>query len=262
MNHNHSLEGSGVALENILMFSLLFGLGAYILAVFFTNRTYRKWPIYRTVFWTLGVGCIAIAVMGPIANSSTIDFTNHMLGHLLLGMLAPLLMVLAAPVTLILRTLSVEKARVLSRFLKSKIMSIFRNPIVTSVLNIGTLWILYITDLYAVMHQNIFIHVIVHVHVFLAGYLFTASLIYIDPIHYRYSYIFRTIVFMIALAGHGILSKYIYANPINGVPIEETRMGGRLMYYGGDLIDLCIIIILYYQWYKTTRPKEVEAIIK
>lgn len=242
----------------ILLFTLL--ICAYIFAAIQSNQHFKKWPLYRSVFWTLGVFCIAASVIGPLAEHAHSDFVLHMLVHLLLGMLAPLLLVLAAPITLILRTLNVKAARRLSRLLRSRLVGFFSNSIIASFLNIGGLWILYATDLYSAMQHNFLIHVLVHIHVFLAGYLFTASLIYIDPTPHRLSYKYRTLVFIFALAGHGILSKYIYAYPPDGVPQAEAEIGGMLMYYGGDAIDLGIIFVLFYQWYKTSRPKRVLSI--
>lgn len=82
----------------------------------------------------------------------------HMLVHLLLGMLAPLLMALAAPMTLLLRTLSVSSARVLSRVLSSRPLRLLTHPVIASFLNLGGLWLLYTTDLYSLMHENILLH--------------------------------------------------------------------------------------------------------
>ncbi len=64
----------------------------------------------------------------------------------------------------------------------------------------------------------------------------------------------------IALACHGILSKYIYVHPAIGVPVAQAKTGSILMYYGGDVIDLILIIILCYQWYKATRQQINEEI--
>jgi putative membrane protein len=237
----------------VLLFILIVGL--YIMATIISNRRYKRWSQYRTVFWTLGVVCAATAVVGPIADRSHQDFTMHMVGHLLLGMLAPLLMALAAPVTLILRTLTVPLARNLSRLLKSWPVRIYSNPITASVLNIGGLWLLYTTGLYAEMHNHILLHLLIHLHIFIAGYLFTISMIYIDPIAHRISFTYRAIVMVIALAFHGILTKYIYANPPNGVPALQAEKGAMLMYYGGDGIDLILIFVFCLQWYRATRSR-------
>lgn len=180
-----------------------------------------------------------------------------MLGHLLFGMLAPLLFVLAAPVTLLLRTLSITAARRLSRILKSMYFRYIMDPIVVTILNIGGLWILYTTDLFSMMVHNSLLHFVVHFHIFLAGYIFTLSMIYIEPTPHRTSYIYRASVLLIALAFHGILSKYIYAHPPTGIPASDAEIGGMLMYYGGDVIDVVIIYILCYQWYKASRLRKV-----
>jgi putative membrane protein len=80
-------------------------------------------------------------------------------------------------------------------------------------------------------------------------------MIYIDLTPHRTSFLHRAIVLVIALAGHGILSKFIYIHAPAGVPAEQAELGGMLMYYGGDAIDIVIIFILCWQWYVATRPR-------
>ncbi|MCA1009576.1 cytochrome c oxidase assembly protein [Halobacillus halophilus] len=219
----------------------------------------KAWPWYRYISFTLGIVCAAISVIGPIAAQAMSNFTMHMVSHLLLGMLAPVLLVISAPVTLLLRSLPVRHAKVVTSLLRSYPARIINHPIITSLLNIGGLWILYTTSLYSWMHTNLMVHILVHVHIFAAGYIFSASLIYIDPVPHRLSYIYRSIVLIGALAAHGILSKYIYGHPPAGVGVQEAQTGGKLMYYGGDFIDLIIIVLLCYHWYKNTHPNEALA---
>ncbi|MBP1970493.1 cytochrome c oxidase assembly factor CtaG [Virgibacillus natechei] len=158
---------------------------------------------------------------------------------------------------LLLRSLPVQQAKNLTRFLRSRVIGLLSNPAVTATLNIGGLWILYTTDLFRMMHESTLLHVMIHVHIFLAGYLFTISLIYVEPIPHRTSYLYRSFILVLALAAHGILSKRIYAKPPEGVPANEAEAGGMLMYYGGDAVDLMIIIILCYHWYRSTSPKKM-----
>lgn len=241
-------------LELIIFLFFIILIFLYMVAIRKSNLTYKRWPHHRVICWILGVLCVAISVIGPIAHMAHHHFVWHMIGHLLLGMLAPVLLVLSAPTTLLLRLLPVWQARRLTRVLRSKITRIYTNPLVATTLNIGGLWVLYTTDLYVTMLENSILQILIHVHIFLAGYLFTVSLLYIDPVPYRVSYLYRTTVFVIALAAHEILSKYIYANPPAGVEESQAKIGGMLMYYGGDAIDLIIIVVLFYQWYKSTKP--------
>ena len=217
MQTDHSItnvsQGVGSISHILLAIPFIVGLVLYLLAVVISNRKHKQWPVSRTILWVIGVSCALGAVSGPVAQRAHMEFSFHMLGHLLIGMLAPLLMGLAAPVTLTLRTLPVTLARKLSNILKSRIMRIASDPIVAVFLNIGGLWVLYTTRLYESMHHYILLYLFIHIHVFLAGYLFTISMIYIDPAPHRTGFIYRGIVLILALSGHGILSKYIYANP-------------------------------------------------
>lgn len=261
MTHHHTLlDHSPLWFEfvSVLFFSAF--IAAYVLAANYSKRNYTPWPVRRTLLWIAGIVCAALAVTGPIAEAAHTDFTAHMLGHLLLGMLSPLLLVLSAPMTLILRTLHVQTARNLTKILRSRPVGFISSPVVASVLNIGGLWVLYRTVLFDFMHEHIIVYLIVHLHVFLAGYLFTAAMIYVDPTPHRYSFIFRTIVFVFALAAHGILSKLLYVQPPASVDAEQAKAGAMLMYYGGDLIDFVLIIVLFYHWYQQTRPRTARML--
>lgn len=256
-HHDHPIQSGNVPfLQVVLGLLLLLVILAYILAAVRSGTRYKKWPVYRTFSWCIGVICGAASIMGPIAEKAHTDFTMHMLGHLLLGMLAPLLLVLSAPITLLLRTLNVNTARCVSRLLRSRIAHFISSPIMAAILNIGGLWVLYTTSLFAAMHMIFIIYLLVHLHLFLAGYLFTAAMIYIDPVAHRFSFAHRAAVLVLSLAGHGILSKWIYAHPPDGVPAAQAELGGMLMYYGGDAIELGIVIILCAQWYKAAWHRE------
>ncbi|PIC80173.1 hypothetical protein CSV75_09435 [Sporosarcina sp. P18a] len=256
MPHDSYISATDWLFGMLALLAILF----YGVAVFHSNRQsrLRKWPRRRIVLWIAGVLVSASAVVGPLAELSHDFFTWHMVGHLLLGMLGPLLLALAAPMTLWLRTLPVRQARKVSHLLKSRLAGFYTHPVTASILNIGGLWLLYTTGLFAAMHHHLWLHVLIHVHVFVAGYLFTISLLYIDPVSRRYSYRFRTVVFIVALAGHGILSKFLYAYPPAGVPIEEAHAGAMLMYYGGDAVDLVIIILLFRSWYHSAKRQQTH----
>jgi putative membrane protein len=257
-NHIHHVSGPSFELFQALPFVL--AVLIYFLLALFSNRRHKRWPFYRYLYWILGVLTASIALIGPIAALAHENFTLHMVGHLFLGMLAPLLLVHAAPMTLLMRTLRVGSARRLSRVLKSSPVSIYCHPVVASILNIGGLWVLYTTELYSAMQHSLLLHILVHTHVFLAGYLYTISILYIEPVPHRYSFVFRAVVLILSLAAHGILSKYIYAHPPVGIPSEQAESGGMIMYYGGDIIEIILIFLFCQQWYKAARPRTVASI--
>lgn len=244
-----------IPIEITAAFIALAALILYPAAMHISSGKHRKWPLHRYIFWFIGVILAALTLAGPLAQLSHTDFTAHMMGHLLLGMLAPLILVFSKPMTLIMRTLKVPAARKLSRLLNSRYVRFITNPIVAAILNIGGLFFIYMTGLFTLMHTSAWLYALVHLHVFLAGYLFTVSIIYIDITTHRYSFMYRAIVLILALGFHKVLSKLIYAAPPEGVSKDAGESGALLMYYGGDIVDLGLIIILCWQWYRTTTPR-------
>ena len=256
----HSQSLPGMNLQYLLgLFFVLLG-AAYIIAAIMTNKRYKQWPISRTAFWVLAMVIALISVVGPLANSAHTNFTAHMVNHLLIGMVAPIFMAIAKPMTLLLRTVNTSLGRKITEILKSRIIQFVSHPITAAILNVGGLWLLYTTDLYMLMHENAFFALFVHLHFFIAGYVFTISIIYFDPIYHQYSYRFRAIVLIAAIAGHDILSKYMYANPPAGVSQQEAEMGSMVMYYAGDWIEVVLIIIFCWQWYKSAKPRRTSGV--
>lgn len=250
-------EAWGWALFDAVVVLALVTAAVGYAACLWAARGRSPWPVRRTVAWYAGLVCAGARLLGPVAAAAHTSFTAHMLGHLLLGMLAPLLLVLGAPVTLILRAVPVARARSLTRLLRSRYVRIITHPMVAAVLNAGGLWVLYSTELYQLMHTSALIHGLVHAHIFLAGYLFTASLVGVDPDPHRASVPVRSAVLIAFIAAHSILAKWLYAHPPAGVEVTDGQAGAHLMYYGGDAVDVVLIVLLFAGWYSATRPKSV-----
>ncbi|MET3861790.1 putative membrane protein [Dietzia sp. 2505] len=239
-------------------------LGVLLLAVVLTtylvgvrrHRARGPWPRYRTALWTAGLICLGVAWIGPLASAAHSGFTAHMGVHLLLGMLGPLLLVLAAPVTLALRTLSPRHARVVSGVLRSPPVRVLTHPVVAAVLNAGGLWVLYTTDLFALMHSSQTVHVLVHAHVFLAGLAFTVAMIGPDPNPHRASFRARAVVLVLFIAAHSVLGRWLYGHPPVGVDPADARVGAQLMFYGGEVIDLALLVLLFTGWYPGSRGRD------
>lgn len=215
----------------------------------------KRWKRTRVVCWYAGLLAAGVALIGPIAARAHADFAFHMLGHLLLGMLAPVLLVLGAPVTLTLRALPVGRSRRVVRLLSTPPLATLAHPVTAAMLNLGGLVVLYATDLYAAMHDRAPVHVLVHAHVLFAGYLFTAAMIGIDPVARRPSYLSRAVVLVLALGVHAVLAKWLYAHPPAGVPLDDARAGSLLMYYGGDAVHLALIVVFCAQWFRASQPR-------
>jgi putative membrane protein len=115
--------------------------------------------------------------------------------------------------------------------------------------------------LFAAMHANALVHVLVHLHMAVAGYLFTISIISADPLPHRRSYPHRAAVPVVAIAAHDIMAKIIYASPPVGVPTDQAHAGAMIMYYGGDAVSLVILIIFCARWVRDPRHSPVRGVV-
>lgn len=245
------LEGAALAAVGVA--AVLYGIALW------TSRRRSPWPAGRAVCWFAGLLCAGLA-LGPVARAAHESFTAHMVGHLLLGMLAPLLLVLGAPVTLALRALPVDDARALARVLRSRIARWVTHPLVAAVLDLGGLWLLYGTaprdgGLFALMHGSALVHAAVHLHILLAGYLLTASLVGRDPDPHRAPLALRAAVLIAFMAAHSMLAKWLFAHPPAGVDALDAQVGSQVMYYGGDVVDVALLVLLGWGWFTATRPR-------
>jgi putative membrane protein len=221
---------------------LLAGALVYAAGLLAARRRGRSWPAGRAACWYAGLAAASVP--------TGMDFVSHMAGHLLLGMVAPLLLVFGAPGTLALRALPVRPARRLSRLLATRPVRLLTHPVSAAVLDGGGLWILYATPLYAVMMQHQFL---MQVHMLIAGSLFVYAVAGLDPMPHRPSHAVRAVALLAFLASHAILAKYLYAHPPVGVPVPDAENGAELMYYGGDVADLALVVVFCWQWYDPAR---------
>ena len=198
-----------------------------------------------------------MVALGPLGAAGHRDFVAHLRGHLLLGMAAPLLLVVSAPVAVLLRGLPAHRARSLSRLLQSTWLRNVSHPAVAAALNGGGLWLLYTTALRGWMHTSWLGHLVVHCHVLLAGLVFTAAILQVDPTPHGHGLRAACLVGFLAL--HAILGMHLYAHPPVGVDEASGQAGAQLMYDGGDYIDVVLIALFSLDWYRRTAPGRAVA---
>ncbi|MFT7874348.1 MULTISPECIES: cytochrome c oxidase assembly protein [Amycolatopsis] len=215
----------------------LLALAAYETGAWRLRRRGDRWPPIRDAVFGAGV-VVALAPGGS-------TFTAHVLQHVLVGMLAPVLIVLARPVTLLLRAVPAAARRLLKHALRAAGVLVF--PPVAAVLEVGSLWLLYRTDLFAKIGDAPWLHL----HVFLTGLLFTTAICRLDPLRHRAGLGVRAGALIGAAAAHAVLAKTLYVSPPPGVvlAVADRQAGAQLMYYGGDVVELGLALIVALQWY-------------
>src|SRR3954452_16288390 len=123
-DHGASHGGAGwVSAAPLLVLIGLLVLG-YLLAAAYAPCRWNQW---RTAAWIAGCAVLAVAV-SPLPGGYG-DPRTHMAQHLLLGMLAPLGLVLAAPVTLLLRVATPRSRHAVARVLRSRPVHLIGHPV-------------------------------------------------------------------------------------------------------------------------------------
>lgn len=236
-------------------FLLLAGISIlYLFAMLRQHPSGRIWNVWRTVSFMTGIVLLALAMWPSVVHYAHIDLRYHMIQHLLMGMLAPLGLVLGAPVTLALKTLPARKARIITAILGSRPFHYLGHPVTACILNIGGMYLLYLTPLYVVMLHHPHLHLLVHIHFLAAGYLFIWAIAGPDPAPRRPGLHLRLIVLLIGTAAHAYLSKLMYAYSFprdSPHSLEEIQVAAKIMYYGGDLAELLLAIAFFSIWYST-----------
>ena len=244
-------HGPVALVEAELLAALLVGAAV----VYVAAARGAAWPVGRTVRWLLGIGT-AVAGVAVSSLGGAHDLRPHVVGHLLLGMVAPLLLVTAAPVTLALRALPREHARTLGRLLRRRPLAVLTHPAVAALLDVGGLWLMYRTALLSEVSP-----LLLQVHMLLAGYLFAFALIGPDPAPHRPGLVVRAGVLVAAVAAHDVLAKLLYATPPPGVPVAQAEAAGLLMYYGAAPVHVALFVLLGREWLAEQRRARARRLL-
>ncbi|MET7683400.1 cytochrome c oxidase assembly protein [Streptomyces sp. NPDC005423] len=225
------------------------GVALYLSAAWRLRRRGDAWPRVRELSFAAGGGALAAVALAPLPGG---EFTAHMTQHVVVGMAAPLLLVLGRPVTLVLRVLPAgPPRRGLLALVRSAPAGLLVFPPVAALIDIGGLWLLYGTRLFAGTHDRPWPHAAVHAHVLAAGLLFAFAVCRLDPLRRRYGLPLRAATLVAAGAAHSVLAKTLYgaSPPGTAFTAHDLARGAEVMYYGGDLAEIALAAVLAWQWY-------------
>lgn len=248
-----------------IVFSAIF---VYLRWVVRLRRRGDSWPMGRTVLWVISWIFFGWLVMGgPYVYGVTL-FSAHMVMHMALVMVLPILLVLSAPITLLLR--AVPPRRDGSRGPREWILSIvhswwakiWSSPVVAGVNFVGSLFLFYYTPLMTLALTNHVGHVLMVVHFSLAGYFLMNLVIGIDPGVDRPPHAQRLIILFAAMIFHAFfglslaqMSSLLGAEYFGRLGLSwwvdamlDQQIGGFITWGIGELPTLIIAVILAWEW--------------
>jgi len=235
---------------------------AYGAAVALLRRRGARWPAVRSWAMAGALAALAVGLASGLAGYESSLFSAHAGQHLLLGMIAPLLVVLAAPVTLALRVAPPTWRPRLHRVLRHPVLGSLAHPVVGWTLFGGTLVALYLTPLYELSLRNDLVHGWLHLHLFAAGFLFYWPLVGADPLPRRPDHLIRLLAVVVAVPFHAFVAVALLTtnSPLamdwyrqtTGRSAQEVladqRTGAGLLWVAGELLSVAAIGIVVARW--------------
>ena len=250
---------------------LLIAVALYIKGVLVMRRRGDKWPVGRSIAFGLGIAGIDFATSGGLGLYAHFAFSYHMIAHMVLGMIAPIGIVLGAPITLALRTLPQSRdgnergvRGTLLAALHSKVAIFFTNPIVALAVFDGSLFALYFTGLFGEMMQSYVGHLFMSIHFILAGILFFHVIIGIDPNPRRIPHLVRIVIVFAAMSIHAFFSVALMSSttlidqgyfaslktPWLTDLLADQQLGGSIGWAMGEIPILLALLATFISWVK------------
>lgn len=258
-------------LDLLWMLVVGFGILFYLAGVRRLRRRGDRWPWYRTALWIAGMLMLLWVTNGPINVYERYLFSTHMLGHMLLGMVIPVLLVLAAPITLALR--AVHKRDDGSRGVRewillavhSKVAAMLTHPLVAGGLFAASLWVFYYSPLFRWSTDDHIGHTWMIVHFMITGYLFAQTLVGVDPIPNRAPYPLRLLLLLAVMAMHAffglslvtgtglLLSDWYGAmgRTWGSTPLADQQAAGGIAWSVGEIPTVALAILVAVMWSRT-----------
>jgi putative copper resistance protein D len=193
-------------------------------------------------------------------------FWDHMVQHLLLLMVAPPLLVVGQPATLLLHASRNPLHTWAKKVLRSRVLAAITWPPFGVALYTATVVGTHLTGLMNLVMTNDAAHNGEHALYLVAGYLYFLPLIGREPIRWRVSYPSRIFLLFVAMpvdAFTGLVIGSESGNPFPSMaqgrpawapsPIDDVHIGGAVMWVGGAGIMFALMMTVFFAWSREMR---------
>ncbi|MFC6565623.1 cytochrome c oxidase assembly protein [Actinoplanes utahensis] len=255
------------------------GVLVYLAGVRRMRRAGHGWPVSRTLSWVAGMLLLAAITGLGVARYAYVLFSVHMVQHMVLSMVVPILLVGGAPVTLALRALrrpadpQVRGAREwLLLVLHSRAVRLLSHPLVALGIYVSSLYGLYMGDLLGTLMRYHLGHLAMLVHFVLAGYLLFWVLIGADPGRRRIPPAMLTVVHFLAMVSHAFFGFVLLQSttviaagwytavhpPWAGPLLADQRLGAALAWAFGEIPAVIVMLVLVRQWIRSDEREQAR----
>jgi putative membrane protein len=255
----------------VLPFLLLVGAG--LLYFYWGVRRAGSWPRVRSVCFLLGLLITFLATQSFIGAYDMEYFSDHMIQHLLLIMVAAPLFALSAPLDLAYKSGNAA----IRRFLDSKFMEVVTHPLFAFALYFAFIPFTHLTGFMNLMMTHMWVHHFEQIAFLVVGYLFFRAAFGLER-GYKIHPGLRLVYVMAAVPVDtftGLVLSMSSRNPYSSYPamaptgaskawiLSNIKLGGGIMWIGGDALMLLALIPIAFMWVKweTERTKELDKIL-
>lgn len=255
-----------------LVFASLATIAAvgYLFGVRRAGRAGEMWPRHRTAFWLAGCATLLVATSSGIGLYSTAMFSVHMVQHMLLATLIPVLLVLGHPVTLAIRALAPRTARRLLELLDSPVVGFLSHPLVAWTTVGLTLFGLYTTGFYEALLQQHWAHLVMNAAFLGTGLALFRSILGSSLGRRELPPIGQLVMIFAVMGLHAVFAAWLLSRsaPLAAqfygplrlpyVPdlLADQRRGAVLSWMLGELPVILAVVSLVVRW---TRADDDEA---
>lgn len=253
----------------------LLAIVAYLAGVLRLRRRGDAWPVGRTLCWVAGWVVFLVATCGPLGVYGRVSFSWHMALHMVEAMVAPIMLVLGAPLTLALRAVrprndgTIGVREILLRIVHSRALAVVGNPVFAAAFFFTSLVAFYWSGLFELALTSHVGHLLMTAHFMLTGYLFAWVLVGVDPGPRRWSPALRLIVLFATIAFHAFFGVAMIGGtsvlapdffqtldlPWVPDPLQDQRNGGGIAWAIGEVPSLVLALIVAAQWFGSDRAE-------
>ncbi|MEU9781355.1 cytochrome c oxidase assembly protein [Streptomyces phaeochromogenes] len=256
--------------DPFFLVACLLGLALYGWGVVRLVRRGDAWPVGRTVAFVVGVLSVMLVLCTGLNDYGMVMFSVHMVQHMVISMLSPILILLGAPITLALRALPTAgrdrkgPRELLLMFLHSRFMRVVTHPAFTIPLFIASLYALYFTPIFDFLMDSKTGHIAMMCHFLAVGLVFFWPIMGVDPGPHRPGYLMRMLELFAGMPFHAFFGIALmmasepmvetYKNPPASLGIDaladQTAAGG-IAWAFSEIPSVLVLLALLFQWHRS-----------
>ncbi len=241
---------------------LVCAAATYLEGVILLHRKGRRWPTVRSASFLFGLFLVAVAVVSGLASYDDSEFTVHIIQHLVLMMLAPPLLALGAPLTLVLQAYPRSVQTRLLRLLHSAPVRIATTPLLAAAAYYLSMWVELQTSFYPYSLEHPLVHDASHLVMLVLGCLFWWPVVATDELPRRPAIPVRLGLVLVGVPFEAFLGISIMSMGTTIAPqhtLADTHRGGAVFWACSMLIMLFTTIVVASQWMRQEERRASRA---